>query len=79
MRHCVATYAQSCSRGHCSIWTMERKSREGTQRLLTLEVHAASRRIVQARGRANRRPEQRERDLLGRWAAAAGLVVASYL
>lgn len=61
MKHCVATYASCCARGHCSIWTMEIESFDGT-----------------AKG-ANRLPTDKERGIIRRWAAQAGLKIVSYV
>jgi hypothetical protein len=38
MKHCVATYAQSCVRGVCSIWALELVTFAGRTKVLTLEV-----------------------------------------
>jgi hypothetical protein len=79
MRHCVASYAYSCERGSCSIWTVECESRAGVSKNLTVEVRSDTRQIVQARGLANRMPTQREREILNRWASVAQLSIASYI
>ena len=50
MSNCVATYAESCTRGRCSIWSL-RKRADGDQlsvRVMTIEVNNATREIVQA-------------------------------
>lgn len=79
MKHCVASYAGSCARGHCSIWTMEVDSSGGCEKVLTLEVSNANRQIRQARGKLNRLPTEKERSILLRWAETAGLRLASYI
>lgn len=79
MKHCVASYAGSCVRGTCSIWTMEVDSSSGSEKVLTLEVTNASRQIRQARGKLNRLPTEKERSILMRWAETAGLRLASYI
>lgn len=78
MRHCVATYASSCAGGNCSIWTMEVESLEGRRKAVTIEV-SSGRMICQVRGRSNRRPTEKERDILRRWAAQEKLSTPSYL
>ena len=78
MRHCVATYADSCRGGRCSIWSMRCVDAEGPARRQTIEVDRDGV-VVQARGKSNARPGPEERDVLRRWARAAGLVVASYV
>jgi hypothetical protein len=79
MKHCVATYASSCARGHCSIWTMEIETFGGHTKAVTLEVRHGVRLICQARGKANRLPTEKERNIIHRWATAGGLKVASYV
>ncbi len=78
MRHCVATYASSCARGHCSIWTMEVESYEGVSKAVTIEVRNNSRQICQIRGKANRSANSKERNVILRWAESAGLQISSY-
>lgn len=77
LKHCVATYAPSCARGHCSIWTMEVETCEGQTKAITIEVAVSGRLIRQARGKANRLPNEKEKNLIRRWAAAKGLRVAN--
>ncbi len=38
MRHCVASFTQSCAHGACSIWTLEVETAERRTKLLTIEV-----------------------------------------
>ena len=75
MSHCVASYARSCAQGTSSIWTLECTTGGEATPLLTIQVHAGSRRIGQARGRHNRAALPEELAILARWAAAAGLVL----
>lgn len=79
LKHCVATYASSCARGHSSIWTVEIESFEGTAKALTVEIHNRMRMISQVRGKVNRLPTVKEKCVLGRWAATSGLKMAAYI
>lgn len=79
MKHCVASYASSCARGHCSIWTMEVESKEGITKTVTIEVRNATRQICQVRGKANRLPTEKERQVIQRWADSAELRLATYI
>ena len=79
MKHCVASYASSCARGHSSIWTMEVASCGSLSKALTVEVRNSARLICQARGKLNRLPTEKERDILKKWASEAGLRIASYV
>ncbi len=79
LKHCVASYARSCIRGHCSIWTLEVDSFEGHTKALTIEVRNQQRMICQARGKLNRLPTDKERNIMRRWAVQAGLTITSYV
>jgi PcfJ-like protein len=79
LKHCVATYASSCARGRCSIWTMEVESLDGHTKAITIEVRNSVRLICQARGKANRLPTEKERGILRRWAEQIGLKTASHV
>ncbi|MDB5334537.1 MAG: hypothetical protein JWN70_156 [Planctomycetaceae bacterium] len=79
MKHCVATYARSCAQGLCSIWALETESIAGRSKVLTLEVLNQTRVLVQARGKCNVMPTQKERGILQRWADQAGLQLAKWI
>lgn len=79
MKHCVATYARSCHSGSCSIWTMDVETDEGMEKLLSIEVSTAENQIRQVRGKRNRRPTEKEREIIQRWATQEGLELASYI
>ena len=68
MRHCIATYWQRCSAGQTSVWSLTVEDASGrVERLLTLEVRNGQRRVVQARGLANRMPTVAELAIMDRW------------
>lgn len=73
LKHCVATYASSCIRGHCSIWTMELEASQNRTKLLTIEVRKGSQQICQIRGKYNRLPTAKELKIIRRWADESGL------
>jgi hypothetical protein len=75
LRHCVATYADSCRIGVCSIWSFGVQVGSRRKRVLTIEVTNGAKRICQVRGRANRLPTEQEREVLRRWAAQEGLAL----
>ncbi len=79
MKHCVATYAHSCARGACSIWTLEVETFEGCAKILTVEVQNGSKLICQARGKCNMLPGDKHRGILRRWAEQAGLSLAKHM
>ena len=78
MTHCVATYAQMCARGHCSIWSMTREDVLGQIRHIhTLEV-TRDRVIVQARGRHNQLPNLAQTRIIKAWARQEDLSIVCY-
>jgi hypothetical protein len=75
LRHCVASYRSRCARGDTTIVSLRRGL--ATERvktsLLTLEIQRRTRRIVQIKGRSNRRPEEAELEVVRAWATENGL------
>ena len=77
MKHCVATYADSCRNGRQSIWTVEtvdydpiaRKGRKS----VTIAVDLLSKSISEVRGEWNRKPTNAEIRNIKRWADQEGL------
>lgn len=78
LKHCVATYAQSCLQGSCSIWTLEVETEQRRSKVLTIEVQRASKAICQVRGRCNALPGEKHLGILRRWAEQSGLRLATY-
>lgn len=79
MCHCVGSYAYSCANGRTSVWSIKEYSKEGVERLLTVEVDNQSRSIRQARGKYNGHPSAKARDIMNRWAVSAGLSISRWL
>jgi hypothetical protein len=79
MQHCVASYAQSCNRGGTTIWTLERETEDGREKILTIELSVKDGLIKQVRGRKNRFADDKERSVISRWMENNGLAWASYL
>ena len=73
MKHCVWSYAQSCHRGECRIFSITVQTADGIEKMLTIEVRLASMSIRQVRGKLNRLPEPKEREIVQRWATKYGL------
>jgi hypothetical protein len=80
MRHCVASYAGSCTSGRTSIWSL-RKSIETDRviRMVTIEVSNVQGKIVQVQGRCNRLPTEGERALLASWSEAGGPALSYWM
>lgn len=79
LQHCVASYAHSCARRSCAIFTMEVEDSDGLRKVLTLEVHLPTKVICQARGKRNIEPGDKHRTLLRRWAEQSHLTLAGYV
>ena len=80
MRHCVASYDNSCAFGGTSIWSMGVERNLGRRkRVLTIELANASKKICQVRGKANRLPNQKEMTVVSRWASQENLTLGEYI
>lgn len=79
LRHCVATYARGCAAGRCTIWSLRRCEPQGAVSLATVEVHRATRTVIQARGRANTIPGPRAWRRIDRWVRENGLSVSRWV
>lgn len=79
LQHCVRSYARSCHIGKSSIWAMEIEDENGHRKILTIELCPRQKLIRQVRGKRNRLPTPKEKDLLGRWAVQEGLHLAEYI
>lgn len=71
MGHCVGMYQPLVASGKVAIFSLE-----GPELRATLEVVPGLRRVVQVKGPKNRPPNPAVRELVGRWAAAAGVECA---
>lgn len=90
-KHCVGSYIRDCVAGRSAIFTMcshEKKSLDpgldpeqnlGTLlERITIEYRPKEKRVVQARGRANRILLQEEKAALNQWAARHGISTKEY-
>ena len=77
LHHCVASYADRCSRGVSSIWSLRSSQSGRTNHVLTVEVDPRRRVIVQARGYANRPASGKPLSLLQDWAARENLRICA--
>ncbi len=75
MSHCVGTYWDSCRAGRKSVWTMK----TAEKKVATIAVDNSLRRIIEARGKANRSLNPEERSILMNWAGQEGLHPSQYL
>jgi len=84
MHHCVYSYKRRCIAGEASIFSMRKTSFETgrnefvTRRCATIEVDK-NKRIVQARGYANRNLNRAEKNALNEWAKERCLSVPSHI
>lgn len=65
--HCVFSYKQSCISGRCSIWSLTVNGK----RKVTIEV--VDRKIVQAKGFANRVTRSDEDFIINKWCSLTGI------
>lgn len=75
LRHCVASYVDSCAKGRSSIWSMELEQSSVLEKRVTIEVNPNTRQIVQVRGKLNRLANPQELKILRRWATETRLVI----
>ena len=68
LKHCVASYAQSCYKGKCSIWSLNMDQGFGIEKILTIKVRTSSKEIRKVRGFKDRLPETHEKNIIKRWA-----------
>lgn len=73
LKHCVASYAGSCANGSQSIWSLMLNSRKQ----ITIGMRKSQ--IDQMRGRYNRRPDEKELNVIRRWAQKENVSIAGYL
>ncbi len=73
LNHCVGSYAETCAMGRTTIWSMRQGCGATGKRVLTIQVDADQRRIVQVRGNSNRFATREEREVIEYWAWEAGL------
>jgi hypothetical protein len=75
MRHCVATFAWSATRGQCAIFALRRDDANGgaTKHVATIEIVPQQRAIVQIAGACNRFAGDAAMEIIARWAALRGL------
>ncbi|WP_193212425.1 PcfJ domain-containing protein [Luteolibacter marinus] len=80
MRHCVSGYWRRCRSGRSAIFSLRQLhpavAPERVVSRLTIEVDRGTRRIVQARGKWNRWPDEMEFGILAEWARSNGLGLA---
>jgi hypothetical protein len=79
MKHCVATYAESCHEGKCTIWSMTVEEYKNVKRVLTIEVDPVNNFIRQVRGIHNRLAEENEKRIIRKWSAREELQALAYL
>jgi hypothetical protein len=77
MKHCVASYTWACSSGRSSIWSLRLFDKEGSWRMVTMELTKGQ--ICQARGMSNRSPTPQEQRIMRAWADQNKITISSYL
>ena len=67
MHHCVGSYASICSAGKCAIFSV-RYYEHNKEKDTTATVEVRDERIVQVRGKYNRRPDDKTLSAIRDWA-----------
>lgn len=73
MQHCVASYHGMVSRRMTTIWSLKVHDGVTSRRLLTIQVDAEKKHIVQVKGKKNREPRNSEVRLLKKWSQQESL------
>jgi len=81
LKHCVARYRKKCETGVSALFSLRYQNPNGLgmapEPQVTLEILRDKRRIVQIRGKWNRRPTETERSLIAGWASRHQLIMAA--
>jgi hypothetical protein len=76
LQHCVFTYKAHCFRRRCYIFSLKALNEEEQKTsLITIELRGTK--IVQAKGKHNRQPNDLERDIIRIWAKERALSFAA--
>ena len=78
MRHCVASYADRCAAGECSIWSLKAMVGDLVMARRTVEV-SRDRVIAQVRGKCNAPAGGEALEVVRRWARKESLTLAAWL
>jgi hypothetical protein len=72
MKNCIASYADRCASGNCSIFTVERifPVNQMIEKAATFEVIPSKRTLVQAKGKCNSAVSLKTMNVIKRWAQA---------
>lgn len=80
MRHCVASYALMCANGKTAIFSMRKYlGTELLETLATIEVNISLKRIMQAKGKLNKKVSEEALKHMNEWARREGLMINNYL
>ena len=63
LSHCVGSYSQSCANKRSAILSLRRQG----ERTATLEINLATKKLIQARGKANRYLQSKEERVVQEW------------
>lgn len=76
LEHCVYHYAPRCELGYTHIWSLKKRIDNEFRPRITIEIQ--NKRIVQARGKRNRKPYKNELDVIEKWAKDFQLINGRY-
>jgi hypothetical protein len=77
MKNCVSYYTQRCVDGECAIFNVScrDKKRAITESAATLEVHPATKRLIQAKAKCNAGVTDPAMNVITQWAKDSGITV----
>jgi hypothetical protein len=79
MKHCVASYDQSCVNGRSAIFSLSIANSSQDLRLATIEVNLQNNQIVQLKGKLNTAVGVKVMEMVSRWATMENLSVSKWL
>ena len=79
LNHCVYSYADSCFNGKTSVWSMESEDEGIREKVLTIEISLEENLVRQVRGKRNRLPTLKEKNMLMKWIRKEKLDLAEYV
>jgi hypothetical protein len=79
LHHCVGGYAGQAASGRSAIFSLRRRVEGVLRPRVTVEVWPEQRRIVQARGQQNAKPDPDDQRLIETWAKTQRLAIESFV
>lgn len=78
LKHCVGSYAYSCFKGKCTIWSYCKIEDSESKKVLTIEINQHNV-ISEIRGTRNRFPSKSEMSNIKRWCQKEDLTISKWI